>query len=168
MFRTINKISLFVIGGICTAAITACTPTYQTSAYGQGGTGFEQAQYGYDYASGQSAYGYNQGLYDYGTAQGFNYGNAFNGGAALRGPCTHTAQSCGMMAVVPVYPVYQVITPLPAPEVQPVEVPTITIEEPRPLTVEIFDPEPEPIYEPVTNFWPEPETPVQSWEPLRK
>ena len=143
MFKTINRISLFVIGGICTAAITACSPTYQTSAYGQGpygqsvygqgGTGFEHAQYGYDYVSDQSAYGYNQGIYDYGAAQGFNagfsapYGNAFSGGAALRGSCGFTPQNCGMMAVVPVYPVYQVITPIAAaPEVQQVEVPTIT------------------------------------------
>ena len=187
MFKTINRISVFVIGGICTAAITACSPTYQTSAYGQGaygqsvygqgGTGFEHAQYGYDYVSDQSAYGYNQGIYDYGAAQGFNagfsapYGNAFSGGAALRGSCGFTPQNCGMMAVVPVYPVYQVITPIAAaPEVQQVEVPTITIAEPEPVTIEIFDQEPvfESEYEPVTDFWPEPETPVQSWKPIRK
>ena len=75
------------------------------------------------------------------------------------------------MAVVPVYPVYQVITPIAAaPEVQQVEVPTITIAEPEPVTIEIFDQEPvfESKYEPVTDFWPEPETPVQSWKPIRK
>ena len=166
MFRTINKISLFVIGGICTAAITDCSPTYQSSAYGQGGTGFEQAQYGYDYVSGQSAYDY-AGSQAYSAGYSSRYGEAFSVEAELRGPCGYAQNSCGMMRVVPVYPVYQVAVPQ-APEVQSVEVPTITITEPEPLTVEIFEPEPEPVYEPVTDFWPEPETPIQSWEPLRK
>ena len=174
MFRTVNKISLFFIGSICSAAVTACTPTYQTSAYDQGGYGFDQAEYGYDYVSGQSAYGYEQGAYDFGAAQGFNanfssrYGEAFSEGAALRGPCAYTQQSCGMMRVVPVYPIYQVTVPQ-APQVQAVEVPTITLPDPEPLAIEIYEPEPEPpVYEPVTNFWPETDAPVESWKPLRK
>lgn len=164
MFRTGKKFYLILIGSACSIAMTACAPSYQTSAYEQDAYGYDQAAYGYDYVSDHSNSGY-------GIAQNFNTAHSSRYGDALRGPCDTFVQSCGMVAVVPVYPVYQVITYPETPEVQTVEVPTITLPDPEPLSVEIYEPEPvyePPVYEPVTDYWPEPDDPITTWAPLRK
>ena len=168
MRKFIKNTKVSLISGISILAVTACTHSQHTSAYNQTGHGYENAAYGYDYVSGQS---------NSNTTYKSRYGDE------LRGSCEVVIETCETVAFVPVYPVYQIITPTfgKVPDVQPVEVPTIPLPEPEPVTIEFYEPEPEapvyeppvyepapPVYEPVTNYWPEPDTPVETWEPLRK
>lgn len=82
--------------------------------------------------------------------------------------CAYEVHPCGFMRVVPVYPIYQIVTPIPAEPV--IESPVISVPEP---TIYVEEPEPYiepelPVYVPPTQHWPEPETPAPSWTPLRK
>ena len=125
------------------------------SGFGYGQSGF--GGLGYDQSV---AYGYNQVSYGYGSAQQ-NFGQSYSG--SLRG---------GMMAVVPIYPVYQIATYQQVSPVQTVEVPTITLEEPQSQSYIISEPEistyQAPQYEPMIESWPEPATPITTWAPKRK
>lgn len=76
------------------------------------------------------------------------------------------------MRVIPVYPVYQIVTPAPvtyeetyveAPAI--VEPPIVIMPEPTP---EVYIEPERSVYTPEPHHWPEPETPVPSWTPLRK
>lgn len=156
MGKVFRNFRVVLIGGICSAAVTACAPSSHISthdAYMQGDYGYSQTGYGYE--SSQANVAPHRSRY----------------GGELRGPCEGVVQSCGMMAVVPVYPVYQVVT-VP----QPPEVPVVTYE---PAPVIVYEPAPEPVYtpepvyeapvyEPSVQHWPEPDTPVRDWQPLRK
>jgi len=86
----------------------------------------------------------------------------------LRSACDIDVQSCGFMRVVPVYPVYQVVTAPPVVETPP----PVTLTEAEPPVI-VLPPEPAPeppVYTPppVQEFWPEPATPIKRWTPPRK
>ena len=169
MLKTVNTYKLIFIGGMSAFAVSACAPSHHGAADGQFGYGYDNAAYGYDYVADQPSYGYAD--YGYGAQQDSTVVHKSRYGDQLRGPCEITIQDCGLMAVVPVYPVYQIITPAPTYEPPVVEAPVITLPEPEPEPIVIHEPEPvyePPVYEPVTNYWPEPETPVTTWKPLRK
>jgi len=172
MVKRVGKIKLGFMCGICAFSIAACAPSHHMPAESHLGYGYDNAAYGYDYVSDQSSYGYeyDQSGYQYGQVSS-RYGDAqFIDGTysgALRGPCNYTAQNCGMMQVVPVYPIYQVAT-YPEPQPAPiVDVPTITLPPAQPEPIVISEPD-LPVYEPPVAYWPEPETPITTWEPKRK
>lgn len=156
MTKHIHSLKLTFIAGLGSLALTACVPGQY--AYDSPEIGGQNGQYQYN---GQSA-GYNQ----YGAAVSqSHYGYAAQN-TGLRPACQQQAAPCGFMRVVPIYPIYQVEVP------QAVPVPTYeTYVEPP--VVEIYEPEPIPMYEPEPEYtpmehWPEPEAPIQSWQPLRK
>ncbi len=123
---------------------------YSQSGYGYDAYGYEAAGYSSEYRSVQSPIGAHRSRY----------------GAGLRGACQTEGQSCGMMAVVPVYPVYQIVTQ-PQPDVQVVEAPQVIEPDPVPYVepAPVYEP---PVYEPPVHHWPEPKAPVTDWKPLRK
>jgi len=169
MTRHMHILKLMLIAGLGGATLTACVPGQY--AYETEQTHAEFGQYGADYAPYGAQYGAQSGQYGNEYAQSASsfqrtrYGDVQNAG--LRPPCEVQATPCGFMTVVPVYPVYQVVTQT-APEPEPiietyVEPPVVEIYEPEPTVIV----EPEPVYTPM-HHWPEPETPVQSWKPIRK
>lgn len=161
MVNKFQSFRMFLIGGLGVVAISACAPSYKMSSYDtsmSSGNGYSQSAYGYDAVSAYGAsFGYEQAAV---TTHRSRYGGE------LRGGCQVGTHPCGMMAVVPVYPVYQYATQPSAPEVQVVEVPQII--EPEPIPYVEPTPYVEPAYEPPVHHWPEPETPVIDWTPLRK
>lgn len=166
MVNRVQRLKILVVGSALCAALTACGPRYvpAESLSGQAHAG----SYGGAYAQNASSqYNYAQSGYTHAyTQQKSRYGNQ----AGLRAPCAEVHAPCGFMRVVPVYPVYQYVTPA---EPEPVvEVPTISLPDPEPAPVMIYEPEPvyepAPIYEPAPYHWPEPEAEVPSWKPLRK
>ncbi|MEP4052209.1 MAG: hypothetical protein ABJN22_08190 [Litorimonas sp.] len=141
----VQNLKIILIAGASCIAVTACAPSYQmsTDAYSMQGS----------QTYGQTAYGYEM-------AQTTTYNSRYGG--ELRGSsCDVVVQSCGMMAVIPVYPVFQVTTAPYEPEVKIVEVEV-------PVEVPVYiEPEP-PVIEPPVHHWPDPETPVIPWTPPRK
>jgi len=132
-------------------------------------SGYSSSAYGYGYDSGYSEYGYgtNSGYADANmtTIARSRYGYTESG---LRSGCDMEVQSCGFMRVVPVYPVYQIVTAPPVVKTPP----PVTVAEPEPPVI-VLPPEPTPeppVYTPppVQEFWPEPATPIQTWTPPRK
>jgi len=161
MTKHMHILKLLLIAGLGGATLTGCVPgqyAYETepTAANYGQYGAQSGQYGGEYGA-----QYTQSAASYGQSR---YGNT-----GLRPACDVQVAPCGFMTVVPVYPIYQVVTqpePLPAPEPiieTYVEPPVVEIYEPEPIPYV----EPAPIYEPM-HHWPEPETPVQSWKPIRK
>lgn len=146
----VQNFRVVLIGGISALAVTACAPSYQMSA---------------DAQSMQAGYGYSQSAYGYETSQTTSSAYSSRYGGELRGSCDIVVQTCGMMMVVPVYPVFQVTTAPYEPEVKIVEV-EVPVEVPVEIPVYI-QPEP-PIVEPPVHHWPDPETPVIPWTPPRK
>ena len=157
MSNLFRNFRVVLIGGICSAAVTACAPSSHMSA---------------NDAYVQDSYGYSQTGYGYTSEPATAPARRSRYGGELRGPCEVVVQNCGMMAVVPVYPVYQVVT---MPEAPVVEAPPVVTYEPAP----IYEPAPEPVYmpepvyeppvyEPPAQYWPEPDKPVTDWKPLRK
>jgi len=154
MTKHLHVLKLLLIAGCGGVALTACVP----------------GQYGYDardVAASSGQYGADYGQANFGQYGGnftqARYGEAINA-SSLRPPCETQVAPCGFMTVVPVYPIYQVAAPpQPEPVVEIFEPPTVEIFEPEPTVIY----EPEPIYEPM-DHWPEPETPTQSWKPIRK
>lgn len=165
MVNRVQRLKILLVGSALCAALTACGPRYVTaeSLSGQAHAG----SYGGVYAQGgASQYNYSQDNYSQETyAQAYTQQKSRYGyQAGLRAPCDEVQTPCGFMRVVPVYPVYQYVTPA---EPEPVvEVPTISTPEPEPVV--IYEPEPEPVYTPSIQHWPDPETEVPSWKPLRK
>lgn len=155
-FSKITKIIL--IGGLSSAAITACAPASHMSGH----DAYMQAGYGYS----QMGYGSSQAAM---TTYNSRYGGQ------LRGACHVEVQTCGFMQVVPVYPIYQYVSAPHTPDVPTIEEPPVVIYEPAPEPVYIPEPvQPEPLpyvpptYIPPIQSWPDPETPPPSWTPLRK
>ncbi len=164
MVNTLQTFRLFLLGGLSAAAVSACAPSYQMSGHDasmQTGYGYSQSAYGYDESAGYNAAGYE-------TVQTSQPTHRSRYGTELRGACDVQIHPCGMMAVVPVYPVYQYVIAPPEPEVHVVEAPQVYEPEPIPY----IEPEPipyfEPAYEPPVEYWPEPAAPVRDWKPLRK
>lgn len=171
----VNGIQRFKFLTACTVlctALTACgprlVPVESLSGYSQSGS------YGDAYTQDHySQAGYSQGAYSQGpytqsyASQKSRYGHQASAG--LRAPCEEAYAPCGFMRVLPIYPVYQYVIPT---EPEPVvEVPTISLPDPEPVVIyEAYEPEPipEPVYAPAPYHWPEPETEVPSWKPLRK
>ena len=151
MGKSAKTYHLILVAALGAAAVSACAPSYKMSAYDT------SMDAGYGYA--QSAYGYS-----YETQSTATYSSRYGG--ELRGGCQIEVQSCGFMTVVPVYPVYQIVTPPPVPEVPVVEVPQVV--EPDPIPYVEPTPYVEPVYQPPVHHWPEPETPPPVWTPLRK
>lgn len=149
-----NNFRRSFIGGVACISLAACTSSYQAD------NTYQSTEYDYGYS--HSYYGYDTADVA-ATTHRSRYGN-------LRGACVDVVQTCGLMAVVPVYPVYQVISAPLAPEVPitveapPQMVPEITPEPP----IYIAPPAPEPVYTPAPQHWPEPDTPAQTWTPIRK
>jgi len=159
MTKYSHSLKPILIASLGSLALTACIPGQEyLSDHIQNNA--LSSQYGADYAQ------YNAG---FGQA---NYGN-FTNATALRPPCQVQVAPCGFMAVVPVYPIYQVAVPT-------VREPIVEIFE-EPPAVEYFEPEPtvyiepepipyvepEPVYTPMEH-WPEPSTPIPIWTPKRK
>jgi len=133
--------------------LSACAPSYH---------GFANTEYS------QSSYGYSHTEYGYSETQAQTFAaQSRYGEAGLRPACDVQINSCGFMAVVPVYPVYQIVTAPPAVE----EPPLIVIQDPVPEPpVIVLPPDPEPpVYvPPAPEHWPTPETPIKPWTPPRK
>lgn len=149
-----TNLRTLLIGGMFAAAMTACAPASQVKTQGA----YHQGGYS------QSAYAY-QGAQESQTTYRSRYGDT------LRGSCDIEIQTCGFMTVVPVYPVFQIVTAPPAPDVPvTVEAPPAYTPEPMPEPpVVILPPEPEPpAYVPPVQHWPEPTTPPPVWTPPRK
>ena len=161
--RNFKLVLLCVIGG---ATVSACSPKHQM--HGQ----HASDQYAYEHSNaGQYSseqYGAAYRAAGYQSQVRSRYGDAVQS-ASLRPACNAFINPCGFMKVVPVYPVYQIAAPVQETYVAPVEEPPVVVmpEPELPVYVEPALPEP-PVYIPAPQHWPEPETPVQSWEPLRK
>ena len=164
-FKDFGKIAL-----ICAASaiFAGCSASSKNMAYQDADSllsGYSSSAYGY--GSGYSEYGYNSGYADGNmtTIASSRYGYNESG---LRSGCDIQVQSCGFMRVVPVYPVYQIVTAPPVVETPP----PVTVIEPEPPVI-VLPPEPAPeppIYTPppVQEFWPEPAAPIERWTPPRK
>ena len=151
---TLRNFKTLLICSVGTAGLVACAPSSQTIAHHQADT----------YLSGysHSSYGYEQT--ETTTIVKSRYGDA-----GLRPACEVQIETCGFMTVVPVYPVYQIVTAPPVVEEPPVVVIPEPLPEPEPPVI-VLPPEPEPpIYVPPTpEYWPTPETPIEPWTPPRK
>lgn len=148
----VQNFRLILIGGTCCAVIAACAPSSQMTAYD---------------ANMQSSYGYSQTGYGYESSETRVETHKSRYGGQLRGACEVAVPTCGFMQVVPVYPVYQIVTAPQVVDVPVVEAPPTVVYEPAPEPVYI--PELElPTYVPPVQHWPEPETPAPTWTPLRK
>lgn len=155
MGNILQHIRPLLLCGFGAAGLAACSPSSKNMNYHQAD----------NYLSGysQSGYGYEQSYsYDQMQVSASRYGDL-----GLRPACEMQVKSCGFMTVVPVYPVYQFVTAPPVAEAPP----TITLPEPAPEPpVIVLPPDPEPpVYTPPSpEFWPTPETPIETWTPPRK
>lgn len=145
------------LGSLSCAALAACSPSHHMAADThsvQMGYGYAQTAYGYEYAASEQTV----------TTFSSRYGGE------LRGPCEVEEQSCGLMRVVPVYPLYQYVTFAQSEQTEYVETPPVIIPDPAPLPVPeppVYIPEP-PVYVPPVQHYPDPETPPPVWTPPRK
>jgi hypothetical protein len=164
MRESLRNHTILLFLSAASAAVSGCTPKYVSAA-----------DLGYTSDHNHSAYtqqGYTSGAY-YQAAQytlpASRYGaTAGSRQMSLRPACNEYVAPCGFMRVVPIYPIYQV-----AVQPEPIaEVPTVTLPEAEPAPVITYEPAPTPIPEPVYSepayHWPEPETDMPSWKPLRK
>jgi len=159
MVNNIWTLRHVLIGGLAAAAMSACAPSYQMQGYDASmDAGYSQSAYGYESA------GYEAQAHHMTQMTTATHRSRYGG--ELRGGCDVEIDPCGMMAVVPVYPVYQYVIAPPTPEVPVVEVPQIV--EPDPIPYVEPTPYVEPVYEPPVQHWPEPEVPAPTWTPLRK
>ena len=168
-FKDFGKIALIFTASI---AFAGCSASSHNMTYQDADSllsGYSNTTYRYGYDSGHSNYGadYNSGYADVNMTSGVSsrYGYSESG---LRSACDIDVQSCGFMRVVPVYPVYQVVTAPPVVETPP----PVTLTEAEPPVI-VLPPEPAPeppVYTPppVQEFWPEPATPIKRWTPPRK
>jgi len=168
-FKEFGKIALTFAAS---AVLAGCSASSHNMTYQDADSllsGYSSSAYGYGYDSGHSNYGYdyNSGYADVNMTSSARSRYGYSE-AALRSGCDMDVQSCGFMRVVPVYPVYQIVTAPPVVETPP----PVTILEPEPPVI-VLPPEPAPeppVYTPppVQEFWPEPATPVKRWTPPRK
>lgn len=172
------KFALICVAG--TATITACSPRHHmTGQYGADQYAYghhNMSQYGYEHTYGSEYsseyYGADYQAAGQHTQLRSRYGNAAQT-SSLNAGCDEYVNPCGFMKVVPVYPIYQIAVPVQETYVEPYvapveETPIIVMPEPElPAYVEPTLPDPIP-YVPEPQHWPEPETPVTSWAPLRK
>lgn len=152
MGAIVLKMRDLLICGVGTAGLVACAPSSQNIAHHQADM----------YLSGYSYTGYGYEQTETTTVLSSRYGES-----GLRPACEVRFETCGFMTVVPVYPVFQIVTAPPVAEEPPVII--MTEPEPEPPVI-LLPPEPEPpIYiPPVPEHWPTPETPVEPWTPPRK
>ena len=159
-FKDFGKIALICVASAVVAGCSASSHnmTYQDADSLISGYSSSAYGYGYDYHS-----SYTDGNMT--AIASSRYGHTE---AGLRSGCDMQVQSCGFMRVVPVYPVYQIVTAPPVVETPP----PVTVVEPEPPVI-VLPPEPipePPVYTPppVQEFWPEPAAPVKRWTPPRK
>lgn len=174
MTKPMRNLKFALICAAGAATITACSPRHHMSsqygadqyAYGHHNT----SQHGSEYSSEYYAADYHAAGQH--TQLRSRYGSAAHS-TSLNAGCDEYVNPCGFMKVVPVYPIYQIAAPVQEayaePYVAPLEeAPIVVMPEPElPVYVEPTLPDPIP-YVAEPQHWPEPETPVTSWAPLRK